>query len=494
MQSTTVRWHLDGHLFNLYAIMSIITALCILTLTVPVHAKQISDKDITSAIETALGEDHVILADKIDVKTDKGVVTFTGTVNNLLSKDRAEKIAESIVGVRAVVNRINVEPYISCSDTQLKKDVKNALLFDPATDSYEITPKVNNGVVTLTGEVNSWQEKELSTFVTEGVLCVKDVKNNITVEYKTDRADLEIKREIEARLKNDVRVDDNLIQVTVESSKVILSGAVGSLAEKSRAVLDAYVQGVNSVNSVPLKIEWWARDKMRRKDSYIARSDDQIKKAVKDAFLYDPRVFSLNPDINVDSGTVTLVGVVKNLKAKKAAEQDARNVIGVWRVKNHLKVRPVDIPSDVELEKRVGTALVLNPWVKRFDINISAVAGMVYLSGEVMTLFEKNEAERVAENVKGVIKVVNNINYPVTWNWKADKEIREDVKDQLFWSPFVDEGQVNVSVFDGVVTLTGNVETLSERRAAEENAYEGGAKKVKNNLTVNYRYYGPYYP
>jgi len=58
----------------------------------------------------------------------------------------------------------------------------------------------------------------------------------------------------------------------------------------------------------------------------------------------------------------------------------------------------------------------------------------------------------------------------------------------------VDEGQVNVSVFDGVVTLTGNVETLSERRAAEENAYEGGAKKVKNNLTVNYRYYGPYYP
>jgi osmotically-inducible protein OsmY len=473
----------------------LITAvLCIIAFSLPVHAKQVSDKNITSAIETALSKDNVIIADNIDVRTDKGIVTFTGTVNNLLSKDRAEKIAESIVGVRAIINQINVQPDINCSDKKLKKDVKNALLFDPATDSYEITPIVNNGIVALTGEVDSWQEKELSTYVTKAVQCVKEVKNIVTVVYKAGRSDLEIEKEIEARLQNDVHVDDNLIIVKVENGNVILSGAVGSLAEKSRAVLDAYVHGVKSVNSVPLKIEWWARDKMRRKGINETRSDDQIKKAVKDAFLYDPRVFSLNPDVYVENGTVTLAGVVNNLKAKKAAEQDARNVIGVWRVKNLLKVRPPNVPSDGELVKRVGTALTLNPLVNRLEINISAAAGRVYLSGDVTTSLEKKEAGRVAENVKGVIKVINNINYPNTWNWKSDKEISENVKDQLFWSPFVDEDQVNVSVLNGVVTLTGNVETLSERLAAEENAYEGGAKKVKNNLTVNYRYYGPYYP
>jgi osmotically-inducible protein OsmY len=348
--------------------------------------------------------------------------------------------------------------------------------------------------VTLTGEVDSWQEKELSTAVTKGVRCVKDIRNDLTVKYRMDRSDLEIKTEIEGRLLNDGRVDDTLITVKVENGNVLLSGTVGSLAEKSRAVLDAYLHGVKSVNSVPLKIEWWARDKMRRKEINETRSDDQIKKAVKDAFLYDPRVFSLNPDVYVDNGTVTLVGLVNNLRAKKAAKQDARNVIGVWRVKNHLKVRPPNVPSNGELVKRVGTALTLNPLVNRFEINIRATAGRVYLSGDVTTSFEKNEAERVAENVKGVIEVINNINYPDTWNWKSDKEIRENVKDELFWSPFVDEDQVNVSVLNGVVTLTGNVETLSERLAAEENAYEGGAKKVKNNLTVNYRYYGPYYP
>jgi osmotically-inducible protein OsmY len=492
--SQRIRSYLDEHLFNLYAIITITAAICILTFTLPVHAKQISDVDITSAIETELFKDRAVPADKIDVKTDQGVVTYTGAVNTILAKDRAEKIAESIVGVRAVVNRINVEPGVSCSDAKLKKDVDNALLLDPATDSYEITPIVSNGVVTLTGEVDSWQEKELSTAVTKGVRCVKDIRNDLTVKYRMDRSDLEIKTEIEGRLLNDVRVDDNLITVKVENGNVLLSGTVGSLAEKSRAVLDAYLHGVKSVNSVPLKIEWWARDKMRRKEINETRSDDQIKKAVKDAFLYDPRVFSLNPDVYVDNGTVTLVGLVNNLRAKKAAKQDARNVIGVWRVKNHLKVRPPNVPSNGELVKRVGTALTLNPLVNRFEINIRATAGRVYLSGDVTTSFEKNEAERVAENVKGVIEVINNINYPDTWNWKSDKEIRENVKDELFWSPFVDEDQVNVSVFDGVVTLTGNVETLSERMAAEENAYEGGARKVKNKLTVNHPYFGPHYP
>ncbi|MFH2000648.1 MAG: BON domain-containing protein [Planctomycetota bacterium] len=232
---------------------------------------------------------------------------------------------------------------------------------------------------------------------------------------------------------------------------------------------------------------------MRRKTTYVTRSDDQIKKAVKDAFRYDPRVLSFNPDVAVNGGKVTLSGVVDNLKAKQAAQQDARNVIGVWRVKNYLKVRPVNIFSDDVLEKRVAGALFVNPWVNRFDIDIDVVAGWVYLSGDVTTWFDKYEAERVAEGVKGVTNVINNINYPHSWTWKPDQDIREDVKDELFWSPYVDADQVSVKVSNGVVTLAGNVETWSERQAAEDNAYEGGAKNVINNLTVTYRYFGPYF-
>ena len=487
--------YLNSHFFRLHVIVPILVAICCLTISVPVHAKQtqISNKKINRAVESEFWGDKAVDANLIDIKTRQGVVTLTGTVNNILAKERAERIAEVIVGVRAVINRINVKPGVSRSDAELAKAVEAALLNDPAADSYEIMPKAKNGVVTLSGTVDSWSECRLCVTVAKGVNGVTAVKSNITVKYKFERPDPEIKSEIEARLENDVLVDDYLIKVKVKNAKIILSGIVGSLAEKKRAIGDAWIAGVNSVDGDALDIKWWARDKMRRKDAYVTRSDDQIEKAVKDAFRYDPRVFSFNPDVDVDRGRVTLSGVVDNLKAKKAAEQDARNVIGVWRVKNHLKVRPVNIPSDDELEKRVANALFVNPWVNRFEVDIDAVAGYVYLSGDVTTLFEKKEAERVAEGVKGVINVINNIRYPDSWKWKSDQDIREDVKHELFWSPYVDEDQVSVTLSNGVVTLSGNVDTWSERQAAEDNAYEGGAKNVINNLTVTYRYYGPYY-
>jgi osmotically-inducible protein OsmY len=126
-------------------------------------------------------------------------------------------------------------------------------------------------------------------------------------------------------------------------------------------------------------------------------------------------------------------------------------------------------------------------------LTISAYTGTVYLSGEVNTSWEKSHAERITEGVKGVVSVVNSIDYEHKWVWKPDWEIRDEVKDQLFWSPFVDENQVSVTVDNGIVTLTGDVDTYSERQSAEDNAYEGGAKDVKNKLTVTYRQYGPYY-
>ena len=486
--------HVSGlAFFKLHAIILFLAVFCCLAFSAPVHAKQIVDIDITRAIESKLLSDDAVDANLVDIKTQQGVVTLTGTVDHILAKERAEKIAENVIGVRAVINRMDVKPRLFSNENELQKAIEDALLLDPATDSYEVTVTVNKGVVTLTGTVDSWQERRLCETVSKGVPGVIDVKNQITAIYKSDRPDLEIKEEVEAMLNNDVRVDDNLILVKVDNGEVTLSGAVGSLTEKKRATTDAYVAGVRLVNNADLKVEWWARDKMRRHDTYVMQSDEKIEKAVKDAFRYDPRIFSFNPNVKVDTGKVILSGVVDNLRAKRAAEQDVRNVIGVWRVQNYLKVRPEDVPPDDVLKMRVFLALLYNPWVNHLDIEINTRAGWVYLSGNLTSSFVKKEAERVAEGVKGVTKVINNITYPDGWAWKADQEIREDVKHELFWSPYVDEDQVNVTVYNGVATLTGNVETWSERKAAEDNAYEGGAKKVINNLTVTYRYYGPYF-
>jgi osmotically-inducible protein OsmY len=233
---------------------------------------------------------------------------------------------------------------------------------------------------------------------------------------------------------------------------------------------------------------------MRRTSSYVQRTDDELEEAVRSAFLYDPRVSVYGPNVSVSSGTVTLTGVVDNLKAKKAAERDARNVIGVWRVRNHLKVRPETVPSNEELKERVATAFREDPYLDCWEIGIEAHDGWVYLTGYVSTSWEKMHAEREARGVKGAIFVVNNLDYEHEWTWKSDWLIRSDTEDHLFWSPFVDEEDIDIQVADGIVTLKGTVETWAERNAAERNAYEAGAKDVINELTVTYRYDGPEFP
>ena len=67
---------------------------------------------------------------------------------------------------------------------------------------------------------------------------------------------------------------------------------------------------------------------------------------------------------------------------------------------------------------------------------------------------------------------------------RSDFRIKTDIEDEFFWSPFVDGDEVTVTVEDGVATLTGTVDSWLEYNAAANNAYEGGAVYVDNDLIV----------
>ncbi|HEU4685342.1 MAG TPA: BON domain-containing protein [Nitrospira sp.] len=67
---------------------------------------------------------------------------------------------------------------------------------------------------------------------------------------------------------------------------------------------------------------------------------------------------------------------------------------------------------------------------------------------------------------------------------KADQQLKRDVESELTWSPFVDADKVNVSVRNGIVTLSGKVEDEDEVQAAIDNAYEAGARRVISKLTT----------
>jgi osmotically-inducible protein OsmY len=69
-----------------------------------------TDPSITFAIKSAMIEDDVVRARDIDVDTDDGVVTLTGTQPSVEARDRAEKLAWTARGVVKVVNRLTVRP------------------------------------------------------------------------------------------------------------------------------------------------------------------------------------------------------------------------------------------------------------------------------------------------------------------------------------------------------------------------------------------------
>lgn len=446
----------------------------------------LTDEDILIGVELALSHDHRIPEDFITVTINKGIATLAGTVDNLLAKERAAQVSKTVKGVRAVINQIEVEQAHAVSDSQLHQDVRTALLKDPATDSYELTVTVRGGVATLGGKVDSWQEKQLSEQVAKGVKGLTRVENEIMVDPEDPRPDHEIKTDIVRRLEADPWVEEDLITVSVKNGHVTLSGQVGTLDEKLRAYSDSWVTGVNEIDNEQLSVSWVARENFRKTASERNPLDQTIRQSIQDAFVYDPRVSAFSIQVTVVAGMVTLTGTVDNLMAKKAAEHDARNTVGVWKVKNFLKVRQPDPPQDQQITQDVKAALVRDPYVDRYGIDVSTINGIVYLRGVVNYLFEKSVTEDLAARVPGVTEVKNYLTVNSFWDKKDDWEVKQDIKDELWWSPYVNSENVSVEVHGGVAVLSGEVDTWHERRIAETNATEGGAKEVRNQLLVKY--------
>ncbi|MBD3181581.1 BON domain-containing protein [Candidatus Poribacteria bacterium] len=446
----------------------------------------LEDKQITGAVEAKLWIDEGVSSHLIDVETEDGVVTLSGSVDNILSKDRSVDIASSVKGVTFVIDEMEVMD-TGRADNEIRNDVINALMFDPATDSFELNVEVEDGTVILSGVVESYAEKTLSATVAKGVKGVRDIENNITVDYKTDRADEEIKSDIEQQINYDVLIEEP-INVQVSDGHVELKGTIGSMYEKNAVEDNAWVSGVKSVDTDGLEINWWMQDEAWLKDKYEKMQESDTKNAVELALYNNPRTYLMPIDVELSENVVTLRGVVNNLKAKRVAEDVAEDVEGVWRVKNHIRVRTKRDLTDSGIRDSILSALKRDPYVSRHNINVSVKNEKAYLKGSVDSYFEKDRAEEVTSGVLGVADISNNlsVSYDYSIFSKSDWEIKEDVESQLFWSPFVDSDDIDVSVENGIATLSGSVSNVFEFKSAIKNAKDGGARKVVEDLYIEY--------
>jgi len=476
-------------------------------------AKEVTDSRITSAVEDGLISEKGVVPNNMDVNSSQGIVTLSGPADNLLTKDRMVKIAESIRGVRGVIDRIAVTP-VSRPDEDIRKDILMALLQDPATDSYQVAVSVKGAVATLTGSVHSNGEKQLAGRIAKGVKGAKEVQNDVTITYLTKRSDQEIAADVKARLQWDIWINGDMVNSTVKNGRVTLIGTIGSAISKSRAIDDALVNGVMYVESSGLTIEPWANEGVHRKSEYPDRSDIEIKQAVQAALPLDPRISAFSPSVTVEGGRVTLSGTVGNLKAKTSAEQDAKNIVGVWKVDDLLKVRPKEEPADAEMTKQLKAALSWDPFLDSSTIEVAVSNTVASLSGSVDSSFQKAEAQDVASRIKGVTMVRNHLKneqestiyyydwpyYSYDWPYynqspydaseivselyPSDEHIKKSIEDAFFWSPFVRSDDIKVTVNGGVATLTGTVGTWIGWGEVDKDARKSGATQVLNQVKV----------
>jgi len=507
---------------NMRKLTAVIAAVCFLNAsavcqTAPAEQKAMTDQQITNAVDYWLLTDSELMNNQIDVKIKDGIVTLSGTANNMMEKERAAAVADTIRGVLGVVNLIAIRT-VNRTDGEIRNDVESALKYDTATNSFVIKPKVTDGIVTLNGTVDSFCEKKLAVNVAESVKGVQGVQDSINVAFKSGRADSEIEADVKNAIAADAWLEPCFITTGVKDGVVTLSGTVGSPAQHDRAVMLAWVYGVKSVNDDGLKIVPWIKSGDQRSKVFMIKGDAQIMKAVQDEFKYDPRVSGFKPSVDVDNSVVTLTGNVGSLKARHAAGQDATNITGVWYVKNLLKVRPEKPVADNVLAQEVNSAILRDSAMDGYNIYVKAKNGVVTLDGVVDSKFEKAQADDIASRANGVLNVKNNlaVNYPnlayydlsydpnwdyvpayyywneirpgyETWPYTSDAQVKANIEEEIFWSPWVTNINLNsikVKVSDGVVTLSGTVNNWLEFYKATEYAYTGGAQQVHNDIKV----------
>ncbi|MEX1368639.1 MAG: BON domain-containing protein, partial [Nannocystaceae bacterium] len=362
---------------------------------------ELDDSEITVAVEHMLANELGTSARDIRVVTTAGVVQLTGTAPHLLASDRAMLLAELIRGVRSVSNQIQVTRSAR-SDSEIADEVDRAFVLDPATESFEIDVSVSDRVVALQGTVSSWTEKQLATRVARGIRGVRAVEDEIDVRYELTRADQEILADIESRLEWDAIVDEGLIDVGVTEGVVVLTGAVGSAAERRRARGLAWVAGVQDVYDAELRVSWWLDEPRARDEEYVPKSAKEVRAALETAMLLDPRVASFSVTPEVDGSHVVLRGTVDNLRAKLSAGQIARHTVGVAAVDNRLEVEPRRVLTDLEIEDGLRWSLVANPITEAHEIGVDVDDGSATLTGMVGSLAERAEAEDIALGTTGV--------------------------------------------------------------------------------------------
>lgn len=213
-------------------------------------------------------------------------------------------------------------------------------------------------------------------------------------------------------------------------------------------------------------------------------SDENLKENILSELNWEPAVTEAEIGVTVKNGAVTLTGTVPSYLEKIAAKRAARRVAGVRAIADEIEVHlPCEtMATDEEIAQRIAQVIEWNTQIPTDDVKAEVRNGMVTLSGDVDWNFQRTYSHRQIEGIKGVISVTNNIRVRER---PAAQDVKQKIEHALHRHADIEASRISLSVKDGTVTLSGNVESFAEKDEIVDAAWSAlGVRKVIDNLSI----------
>jgi osmotically-inducible protein OsmY len=213
-------------------------------------------------------------------------------------------------------------------------------------------------------------------------------------------------------------------------------------------------------------------------------NDSELQQRVRMELEWNPRVDAPEVTAAVKNGVVTLAGFVDTYGKKTAALEAVHQISGVLDVADEIQVRAIRARTDQEVAHAVRSALIWDVYVPDEQIRSTVSGGWVTLEGKVERWQQREDAGRCVERLSGVLGVTNKIEVAPP---RVDaSKIRSSIEGALTRRAEREARRIGVTVVDGIVTLTGKVDSWAEKTAVGRLAsYSPGVKSVANKITVD---------